>query len=659
MIESGRMTRTLREVLFPRRFIALFWIAGLFILFNAAVRLTVLLWNGDTSLLNPLLATAFLIGLLFDAGVATYFLAPLALLIGLWPRASGRGLPIAVGSVLLLMTGFAAFTAVAEITFWNEFSSRFNFIAVDYLLYTKEVIGNIRESYNLPLIFSLLGLVSIILWSGIVWSVWPSLSATGSSLRPRMIAMTIWCLAPAGAYAGLDSSYKEFSHDAVLNEVAGNGYFDIWHAFWRNEIDYGRFYKTIPEEEALRGLATVFAGTRKPIDPRHPYDRAIVAAGPEKKLNVVMVMIESFSAEFMATFGNKQNLTPNMDRLAGEGLLFTRLYATGTRTVRGLEALTLSIPPTPGHSIVKRPDNAGLFTVGNVFRQKGYEPLYLYGGYSYFDNMAGFFGGNGYTLIDRLALSANEIHTENIWGVADEDLFALTIRELDKRFNSGTKFFAQVMTTSNHRPYSYPDGRIDIPSKTGREGGVKYTDWAIGKFIADAKMRPWFDDTVFVIVADHTHKGRGRTELPIDNYHIPLVIYAPKHFPPRIVDTIASQIDVSPTLLGLLQFDYQSRFFGQDILREGVEHQRALMANYQTVGYYQDGRVVELKPKSQWRVLDALTGQTMQNDALSLRLLGDAISYYQSASNAYRRGDLKLVRGHRASDLSLPVAQAK
>jgi phosphoglycerol transferase MdoB-like AlkP superfamily enzyme len=355
----------------------------------------------------------------------------------------------------------------------------------------------------------------------------------------------------------------------------------------------------------------------------------------------VLVSIESFSAEFMQAFGNRQALTLNMDKLAREGLLFTKMYATGTRTVRGLEALTLSVPPTPGHSIVKRPHNDHLFTVGEVFKTQGYEPLYLYGGYSYFDNMKEFFSGNGYTVIDRSALKPEEIHFENIWGVADEDLFSLTLRELDQRHAAGGKFFAHVMTTSNHRPFTYPAGRIDIPSRTGRDGGVKYTDWAIGNFIERARNKPWFNDTVFVLVADHTHKGRGRQELPIENYHIPCIIYAPAHVTPRQIDTIASQIDVAPTLLGLLNVSYRTKFFGHDILREGQQHQRALMANYQTVGYYERGRMVELKPNARYRVVDAGTGRELPMDDLSHHLVDEAISYYQLASEAFRLKDRK------------------
>jgi phosphoglycerol transferase MdoB-like AlkP superfamily enzyme len=196
------------------------------------------------------------------------------------------------------------------------------------------------------------------------------------------------------------------------------------------------------------------------------------------------------------------------------------------------------------------------------------------------------------------------------------------------------------MTTSNHRPFTYPEGRIDIPSRTGREGAVKYTDWAIGHLVAEARKRPWFDDTVFVIVADHTHRGRGRTDLPLENYHIPLLVWAPRHVAPGRVDTIASQIDVAPTIFGLLGFSYRSKFFGQDILRDGPSHPRALLANYQTVGLYEGGLVVELKPNRRWRVVDPVTAEEVPLDQRAEHVLDDAVSYYQVASRAFVQGDM-------------------
>jgi phosphoglycerol transferase MdoB-like AlkP superfamily enzyme len=534
------------------------------------------------------------------------------------------------------------FVGASELVFWNEFASRFNFIAVDYLVYTNEVIGNIRESYNMPLLLSLVGAVSILVWWLVFRRVAPLVAAPRATLGVRSRAVAVWVLAPFLAFAALDARFKEFSADAQLNELAGNGYFDFFHAFRSNELDYERFYRTLPIERAWSVLARQF--DRPPpsaANPEPPFVRDIAGHAPEKRLNVVMISVEALSADFMEAFGNREGLTPRLDALAREGLLFTRLYATGTRTVRGLEALTLSYPPTPGHSIVKRPDNAGLFTLGGVLKEKGYEPLYLYGGYAYFDNMEAFFAGSGYTVIDRTAIRSEDISFENIWGVADEDLFKLAVSELDKRSAAKRPFYAHIMTVSNHRPFAYPAGRIDIPPGT-REGAVKYTDFAIGQFIDRARQRPWFANTLFVIVADHTHKGRGRTELPPDNYHIPLIVYAPGHVRPARVDTLASQIDVAPTLLGLLGFGYRSRFFGQDILHEGVKHQRAFFANYQTVGYYRDGIVIELKPKGRNRIVDAATGQEIKEDAHTARLLEEAISYYEVAARAYRTGQLRV-----------------
>jgi phosphoglycerol transferase MdoB-like AlkP superfamily enzyme len=301
--------------------------------------------------------------------------------------------------------------------------------------------------------------------------------------------------------------------------------------------------------------------------------------------------------------------------------------------VRGLEALTLSLPPTPGHAVLMRRKNKGMASLGGVLKNAGYDALYLYGGYSYFDNMRDFFTGNGYTVIDRTELTKEEITHENVWGVADEDMFRRAMKELDIRTAMGKKVFVHVMTTSNHRPFTYPEKRIDIASGTSREGAAKYADWAIGALIREAKSHAWFDNTIFVFVADHTSHGRGRMDLPPENYHIPMIIYGPKWIKPATIDYVCSQIDVGPTVLSLLNFSYRSSFFGQDILSEGQFHQRALMANYLTVGYMQDGKIVELGPKRKVRVVDAISGNEITDGTKEKKLVNETISYYQIASD--------------------------
>jgi phosphoglycerol transferase MdoB-like AlkP superfamily enzyme len=538
-----------------------------------------------------------------------------------------------------------SFIAVAEFLFWNEFAARFNFIAVDYLIYTREVLGNIRESYDLRPAYAAIVTLTLLLFAGQRGALRAAVDAAAPRRRQGLAALAVALLLPVMSFFLVQPRFKEFSEDAQAVQLSGNGHYEFWSAFRNNEIDYAQFYKSAPLARAyavLRSEFTEIGPTNFRPNARMPIDRDVAGRGDERHLNVVLISVESLSAEFMSAFGNRENLTPNLDRLAGESLFFTRLYATGLRTVRGLEAITLSVPPTPGNSIIKRPNNENLATLGEVFKERGYEPLFLYGGYGYFDNMNAFFGGNGYTVVDRTAIAKDRIHHENIWGVADEDLYSMALEQLDRRHAANKLFFAHIMTTSNHRPFTYPPGRIDIPSGTSRAGAVKYTDWALHEFIRQARERPWFKDTVFVILADHTASGRGKTDLPVENFHIPLLVWSPGNIKPARIDTLASQIDVGPTLLALLNFSYRSRFFGHDIIHDGPGHQRAFMANYQTVGYMEGGVLVELRPQRRWRLIDVDTGKERAADERGMHYLEEAVSYYQAASEAYRSGSLGL-----------------
>ncbi len=632
--------------LFPGRFTIAGIVLLVFLALNLATRVGLLLFNRDWALLLPqTLLPILLTGSAYDLSVAIYWLIPFALWAWLASDAErSRKWVNGVTFALAVATfGIWIFVAASEFFFWNEFSTRFNFIAVDYLIYTREVIGNIGQSYNLKPAFAAMALLLALL-------VWLTARPLLRALRPsgvqwhrRAALFAVYPVLAIVSYFAVDAGYKEFTSQAQAVQLAGNGQWEFFRAFRTNEIDYEQFYKTLPAEQvaaivkreiAASGAADFTGNAKVPIE------RRITAAGAEKRLNVVLISVESLSADFMAAFGNTRGITPFLDRFANESLFFTHLYATGTRTVRGLEALSVGIPPTPGYSVVKRPNNENLFTLGHIFKEKGYEPMYLYGGYGYFDNMNYFFGNNGYTVVDRVALAANEVHHETIWGVADEDLFTLALRELDKRYAAGKPFFAQVMTTSNHRPYTYPDQRIDIPSGTGRDGAVKYTDWALGDFIARAQKKPWFDDTVFVIVADHCSSSRGTTDIPIERFHIPLFIYAPKHIKPARIDAVASQIDLPPTLLALLNMSYTSRFFGEDILTS--KNPRALMANYQTVAYMKGDVLVELRPKAQVQVVDPVSGQSIPESAATRAAVEAAIGYYQSASQSFRNGGLRL-----------------
>jgi len=519
------------------------------------------------------------------------------------------------------------FVAVSEGIFWDEFSVRFNFIALDYLVFTTEVIGNIRESYPVGKIITGLLAASAL----VTWSLRRPLSKTvvtnvaGQRQWPLVLPLIV--LAWIGAYK---MATPEFSTNSFANELADNGWRSFLWAARQNKLDYRQFYATRPDAEVMADLQRL-SGHAKVTASLDPVQK--VALKTQRQPNVVVVMMESMSAEYMSTFGNQEGLTPNLDRLAGEGLLFSRLYAAGTRTVRGLEALSAALPPLPGKSVVRWPDVSNLNTLGSTLAARGWAPHFLYGGYGMFDNMNGFFGAQGYQVTDRTTFQDGIVEFENIWGVADEHLFDQTLLNLDKEAAAGKPFFAHVMTASNHVPFTYPKGRIDIPSPGGRNGGVKYADYAVGRFVEMAKKKPWFDNTIFLFVADHCARSAGKTKIPVYRYHIPAIVYAPKLIKPRRVDQLASQIDLAPTLLGLLGLDKDDHFIGRDILRTPPEEGRALLSTYQNLGYLKGDVLTVLQPK---RRIDAFrvsaNGQDAQSIPLDPKLAEEAIAYFQGAA---------------------------
>lgn len=251
------------------------------------------------------------------------------------------------------------------------------------------------------------------------------------------------------------------------------------------------------------------------------------------------------------------------------------------------------------------------------------------GGYGYFDNMNAFFARNGFDIIDRARIEKSEIHFANIWGVCDEDMFARAIKEADQSHRSGKPFMQLIMTTSNHRPFTYPDGRIDIASHSGRLGGVKYADYSVGKLIEAAKQKPWFKDTIFVFVADHTAGAGGKAELDTHKYHIPMIFYAPGFIEPARYEKTASQIDMAPVLLGILNFSYFTKFFGENLLNDNNEAPHAFISNFQKIALVKQGELTVLAPKRQVQQFawPAITSKNLYSP-----LVEDTITYYQSAS---------------------------
>ena len=534
---------------------------------------------------------------------------------------------VSIYLVMMVYACCAIMISFSEVVFWTEFGVRFNFIAVDYLVYTHEVIGNIVESY--PIFWMVLAMLIV---AGAICALMVrgkdiSESGIGSWKRwaASLAVLAVW--ATCGGFF-LNWGYRNLqSSNLYATQLQENGCWDFLEAFMSNELDYGQFYAMIPGDRA--------AALQKELCGMDGDGKRVVTdeLSPIKK-NIVLITVESLSADYLSRYGSKSGITPNLDALLEKSLVFDNLFATGNRTVRGLEAVTLCIPPSSGESLVKRPQQGEFLSTGRILGKYGYKPSFIYGGDSYFDNMGTFFRNCGYSIVDKKDYVKDSIAFANIWGTSDEDSYREAILRFDESWKAGEPFFAHIMTISNHRPYTYPENRIEYDGNPmSRKAAVKYTDWAIGKFIADASSKPWFSETVFVIVADHCASSAGKTSLPLECYHIPALFYAPGFIEPGYVDKVCSQIDLMPTLFSLLHFSYESGFYGQDILAPGFK-ERAFMATYQDLGYYAGDVLTVLSPVRQIKQYDVVRKdgwvfEEKESTSVHEEVLEEAQAFYQ------------------------------
>lgn len=581
------------------------------------------------------------VGALYDAVTCLYLFFPFALYLALVPDRWHRS----TLHRLLLCGAFAAslfgliYLGAVEYYFFDEFNARFNFVAVEYLIYPHEVFVNIWESYPVAQALAAAAVLTVAL---MVW-LRPAIAASlkvPTRFARRVRPPAVMALALIAAQFGVNVTTGRFSENREVNELAQNGIYSFFNAAVNSEMDYPAFYLTLPQQEMTQRLRRLVAQPNARFIEAHPNPiaRHVANPGPVKPLHVIVLLEESLGADFVGAYGDTRGLTPNIDRIAGNSLMFTRAYATGTRTVRGMEAVSASFPPVPAEAIVKRPHNEGMFNWSTVMANNGYSPTFIYGGYGTFDNMNHFFGNNGYRVVDRTDMPAPRFG--NIWGVSDEDLFENALRVFDQQYARGERIFSIVMTTSNHKPFTFPQGVPGVPAKGGgRDAGVRYADYAIGKFFDALQTRPYYGDAMVIIVGDHGARVYGKEDFPMKSYELPLIIHAPRHFKPQRIDTLTSQIDIAPTVLGLLGISYDSVFFGKDVLLAGAENRFVPMNHNRDVALFSGDRLTELhfrKTGDSFRY-DRSTNRQVKAE-LDREQFKDAQSVFQAAYEMYRRG---------------------
>ncbi len=389
----------------------------------------------------------------------------------------------------------------------------------------------------------------------------------------------------------LNPSAGAVTTNRIANEIASSGVFNVLYE-WNQQVkgnyqNLRSLIKTLPAHEATSRARRVLAAQGKLTDDSpNPLVRLVQGKESNKPLNVVLVVMESFTSRLVGALDGCPALTPELDRLASEGVLLETCYATGERTIQGLEALVSSFPPLPGVGVVRRPQaRTGFTTLASLLKESGYSTLFLYGGQGIFDHMRAFYLGNGFDLFIE-EKDFEEVEFKGAWGVSDEDLFRRADREFRRLTEIRQPFFATILTVSLHSPWEYPKGRFDpLPTDIQVPSGFEYeelnnflyADYAIGRFIREARKAPYFDDTLFVFVGDHGVHLRGRELIPVDENRVLALFLAPKHLRPNRIRRVTSQLDIPPTVMGILGGTYRSPFFGSDILTQESDDGLAIM----------------------------------------------------------------------------------
>ncbi|MDD2413384.1 MAG: LTA synthase family protein, partial [Bacteroidales bacterium] len=474
----------------------------------------------------------------------------------------------------------------ADIPFYIQFGNRFNMSAFQWFDSPIFVIKMIASEYRYWL-----AVVPFILFS-FLWYKWVnhlflnysnriSFLKTHSKLKGILLFSIASILFMGITFLGIRGRIEQkspirigtafFSPYPYANQLGLNPVFTLMRSWLDNQKSENQEIHFISDEQAI-SIMQQHLGIDTLIH-ESPIARFRNTDSKALNYNVILVIIESMGAQNMARFGNTENLTPVLDDLATKSISFDQAYTTGIHTYNGVFSSLFAFPAIPQkHAFNDFPINiySGL---SGVLKENGYQTLFFMTHDDQFDNLGGFLTANHFDEITSQKHYPKEKVISNL-GVPDHVMFEFAVDKISEKSMNEKPFFAAFLTSSNHGPYIFPpDISLRPKSSDVKKQMIEYSDWAIGQFLAQASQKPWFDNTIFVFVADHGFNAPSPHEIPLSYHHSPFLIYAP-----AILDSvfsssqIASQMDIFPTVMGLLGNPYINNSLGVDLLNENRQY---------------------------------------------------------------------------------------
>ena len=544
----------------------------------------------------------FIYGLRMDTIIISIMLAIPTLALCLSPKIFYKFISKLLNIYILSFLILAVFIECASFPFFAQYDLRPNYLFIEYLEYPQEVSSLLFKDYKLQFIAAFL-IISLVVTLYIKSKFINFENVFQQSylsrilmLLPILLVLFIGIRSSLG-HRPVNISDALYSTNRVINEITKNSLHSLGYAYYSNKKTENNIakYGKIDIKEAYKLVSSAIGVEYK--DEKRPFYREVKSKLDSKKQkNLVIFIQESMGAQFTGFIGNN-TLTPNLDKLAKDYISFTNLYSNGTRSVRGLAALTSGTLPINGVEVIKRNrSQQDYFTIASLLKPYGYKSSFIYGGEARFDNMKSWYLGNGFDEVIEQKDYENPIFTST-WGVSDEDLVIKANEKFKSHYANKENFVSVMFSSSNHMPFELPEGKIEFEKnipKASVENAIKYADFAIGKFFELAKKEGYFKNTVFVVISDHNVRVYGDQIVPIDMFQIPAVIIS-DNIPPQIFSRLTSQPDVLATALDLIGIDLSYPILGNSIFKDNKKDINLMLFD-EIYAYRKEDKVAILVP---------------------------------------------------------------
>ncbi len=591
-----------------------FWLAAFVVL--VVSRLGLVMWQWPRVDAVDGLWPVLLGGLRFDLVIILMMSAPIAVLspwLGRF-RAANRFSAVWYGIALVLLVLMEASTP----TFILEYDTRPNRLFVEYLEHPREVASMLWQGFgaSVAVILALVAVAALLARrlfrppapdAGLPW--WQAGLASFV-----LLAFVVLGIRGTLDHRPINPATVAFSNDAMVNVLPLPSFYHVTYAMYRmkDERSSSAIYGSLPRNDIIdtvRSAAGLSGTSPVPAVPTWHSQAMVPNAGWQPR-RVVIIVEESLGAQFVGHLGGAA-LTPELDAIANDAWTFTQAYATGTRSARGLEAIVTGFLPTPAPAVLKLPRaQQNFFTLAALLGQHDFHSRFVYGGEAHFDNMSSFFLANGFDEVVDRDKFVDPVFVGS-WGASDEDMLTQVDRLLRQDQADGAATLTVAFSVSHHTPWDYPAGRIATEGDPATQANaIRYADWALGDFFRRARQAPYWDDTLFVVVADHDARVGGASLIPVKHFRIPALMLG-AGIPARQDHRLVSQIDLAPTLLSLLGIDTSHPMLGQDLTLPHTGG-RAMMQYGDNFGFLTPGNLTVLSPGHEPRQFEVMADQSLE-----------------------------------------------